>query len=130
MRLEGTFLRSRAGRRIFWTLLLAAAAPIALFGVAMHAMLSSQFETQAARQQAQLTKFAGMGLLDRSLDELEQKLANARENGTCLISMGWGGGLLAKPLYDRREGKRAAKAEGKRAVEAQAKRGDEEGSDT
>jgi len=67
MRLEGTFLRSRAGRRIFWTLLLAAAAPIALFGVAMHAMLSSQFETQAARQQAQLTKFAGMGLLDRLL---------------------------------------------------------------
>ena len=37
-----------------------------------------------------------MGLLDRSLDELEQRLAAARENGKCLISMGWGGGLLAE----------------------------------
>jgi len=48
-------------------LLLAAALPIAVFGVAMHAMLSAQFESQAARQQQQLTKFAGMGLLDRLL---------------------------------------------------------------
>src|SRR6185295_10564311 len=56
-----------AGRRIFWTLLLAAAAPIATFGVAMHAMLSAQFESQAFRQQVQLTKVAGMGLLDRLL---------------------------------------------------------------
>ena len=67
MKIQGTFLASRAGRRIFWTLLLAAAAPIATFGVAMHAMLSAQFESQAMRQQVQLTKFAGMGLLDRLL---------------------------------------------------------------
>ncbi len=38
-----------------------------MFGVAMHAMLSAQFESQAIRQQVQLTKFAGMGLLDRLL---------------------------------------------------------------
>ncbi len=67
MKIQGTFLASRAGRRIFWTLLLAAAAPIALFGVAMHAMLSAQFESQTIRQQVQLTKFAGMGVLDRLL---------------------------------------------------------------
>ena len=67
MKIQGTFLASRAGRRIFWTLLLAAAAPIATFGVAMYAMLSAQFESQAMRQQVQLTKFAGMGLLDRLL---------------------------------------------------------------
>jgi diguanylate cyclase (GGDEF)-like protein len=67
MKIQGTFLASHAGRRIFWTLLLAAAAPIATFGVAMHAMLSAQFESQAMRQQVQLTKFAGMGLLDRLL---------------------------------------------------------------
>ncbi|MFI4929075.1 MAG: putative bifunctional diguanylate cyclase/phosphodiesterase [Burkholderiales bacterium] len=67
MRIQGTFLSSRAGRRIFWTLLLAAAAPLAMFGVAMHAMLSAQFESQTVRQQVQLTKFAGMGLLDRLL---------------------------------------------------------------
>jgi CRISPR-associated protein Csm5 len=42
---------------------------------------------------------AGMGLLDRSLDELEQRLAQAREKGTCLLSLGWGGGLLAKSAW-------------------------------
>jgi CRISPR-associated protein Csm5 len=39
---------------------------------------------------------AGMGLLDKNLDELEQRLAAARERGACLLSMGWGGGLSAK----------------------------------
>ena len=39
---------------------------------------------------------AGMGLLDKNLDELEQRLAAARERGACLLCMGWGGGLSAK----------------------------------
>ncbi len=49
--------------------------------------------------QRQYASLAGMGLLDRSLDELEQRLAQARANGTCLLSMGWGGGLLAKSAW-------------------------------
>ena len=49
--------------------------------------------------QRQYASQAGMGLLDRSLDELEQRLAAAKENGTCLLSMGWGGGLLAKSAW-------------------------------
>jgi CRISPR-associated protein Csm5 len=49
--------------------------------------------------QRQYASMAGMGLLDRSLDELEQRLAHASENGTCLLSMGWGGGLLAKSAW-------------------------------
>jgi CRISPR-associated protein Csm5 len=49
--------------------------------------------------QRNYASLAGMGLLDRSLDELEQRLAIARENGTCLLSMGWGGGLLAKSAW-------------------------------
>ena len=49
--------------------------------------------------QRQYASQAGMGLLDRSLDELEQRLAAAKQNGTCLISMGWGGGLLAKSAW-------------------------------
>jgi CRISPR-associated protein Csm5 len=49
--------------------------------------------------QRQYASQAGMGLLDRSLDELEQRLALARQNGTCLLSMGWGGGLLAKSAW-------------------------------
>ena len=43
--------------------------------------------------------WAGMGLLDKSLEELEQRLAAAREKGSCLISMGWGGGLTAKSSW-------------------------------
>ncbi len=46
--------------------------------------------------QRQYASWAGLGLLDRSLDELEQKLAAAREKGSCLLSLGWGGGLPAK----------------------------------
>ncbi|HEX6723391.1 MAG TPA: HAMP domain-containing protein, partial [Burkholderiaceae bacterium] len=67
MRIEGTFLTSRVGRRIFWTLLLAAALPIGLLGFALHALLSEHFASQAYRQQVQMIKFAGMGLLDRLL---------------------------------------------------------------
>jgi CRISPR-associated protein Csm5 len=47
----------------------------------------------------QYASMAGMGLLDRSLDELEQRLAQAREKGACLLSLGWGGGLVAKSAW-------------------------------
>ena len=67
VKIQRKFLSSRAGRRIFWALLFAAALPIAVFGAAMYHLLSQQFETQAAKQQVQLVKFAGMGLLDRLL---------------------------------------------------------------
>jgi len=49
--------------------------------------------------QRQYASSAGLGLLDRSLDELEQKLAAAREKGSCLLSLGWGGGLPAKSAW-------------------------------
>ncbi len=49
--------------------------------------------------QRQYASWAGMGLLDKSLEELEQRLADARQKGTCLISMGWGGGLPAKSAW-------------------------------
>lgn len=42
---------------------------------------------------------AGLALLDRSLEELEQRLAKARELGTCLLALGWGGGLLTKSSW-------------------------------
>src|SRR6185295_18972425 len=67
VRIQRKFLSSRAGRRIFWALLLAAAAPIAVFGAMTYHLLSQQFETHVAKQQVQLLKFAGMGLLDRLL---------------------------------------------------------------
>jgi CRISPR-associated protein Csm5 len=49
--------------------------------------------------QRQYASWAGMGLLDRSLDELEQRLAQAREKGAALLSLGWGGGLTAKSAW-------------------------------
>jgi CRISPR-associated protein Csm5 len=49
--------------------------------------------------QRQYASWAGMGLLDKSLEELEQRLAAAREKGACLLSMGWGGGLTTKSAW-------------------------------
>ena len=49
--------------------------------------------------QRQYASMAGMGLLDQSLDQLEQRLAQARDKGACLISLGWGGGLPAKSAW-------------------------------
>ncbi|PWU08008.1 MAG: type III-A CRISPR-associated RAMP protein Csm5 [Terriglobia bacterium] len=49
--------------------------------------------------QRQYAAMAGLAMLDKSLSELEQRLAQARENGNCLIALGWGGGLLAKSSW-------------------------------
>ncbi len=49
--------------------------------------------------QRQYASWAGLGLLDRSLEELEQKLAAARAKGSCLLALGWGGGLPAKSAW-------------------------------
>ena len=46
MKIQGLFLTSRAGRRIFWTLLAAATVPLLLFGAAVHDALTT---TRAAR---------------------------------------------------------------------------------
>ena len=49
--------------------------------------------------QRQYASFAGMGLLDKNLDELEQKLAEARAKGGCIFPLGWGGGLTSKSAW-------------------------------
>jgi CRISPR-associated protein Csm5 len=49
--------------------------------------------------QRQYASWAGMGLLDQSLDQLEQRLAAARETGACLVCLGWGGGLTTKSAW-------------------------------
>jgi len=49
--------------------------------------------------QRQYAATSGLGLLDQSLQELEQRLAEAREKGSCLLALGWGGGLLAKSSW-------------------------------
>ena len=49
--------------------------------------------------QRQYASWAGLGVLDQSLVELEARLAAARERGTCLLCLGWGGGLPAKSAW-------------------------------
>ncbi len=49
--------------------------------------------------QRQYASWTGLGLLDQSLAALEQRLAEARANGRCLVCMGWGGGLTTKSAW-------------------------------
>jgi len=49
--------------------------------------------------QKQYAEMARLDLLYRGLEELERRLAAAQQNGTCLLSMGWGSGLLAKSAW-------------------------------
>ncbi len=67
MKIEGLFLASRAGRRIFWTLMLAATVPIALLGASAYDTLNEHFAAQTQRQRTQATKYAGLALLDNLL---------------------------------------------------------------
>ena len=49
--------------------------------------------------QRQYASWAGMGLLDKNLEELEQKLAEARQKGACIFPLGWAGGLTTKSAW-------------------------------
>ena len=67
VKIEGLFLTSRAGRRVFWSMLLAAAVPIAVFGALAYDALQDHFGEEARRQRLQVTKYAGLGVLDNLL---------------------------------------------------------------
>ena len=41
--------------------------------------------------QRQYASWAGLGLLDQSLAELEDRLATGKAKGSCLLCLGWGG---------------------------------------
>ena len=49
--------------------------------------------------QRQYASWAGLGLLDQSLAALEERLTAARAKGSCLLCLGWGGGLTAKSAW-------------------------------
>ncbi|MFM5918107.1 MAG: hypothetical protein ACKOOL_11330 [Novosphingobium sp.] len=68
----------------------------------------------------------GRSMVQTLLGTAAARLATRSVPGAIVV----GGGLLAKTLYDRRQGKKTARASGTKAVAAQAKRGDEESSDT
>ncbi len=47
----------------------------------------------------QYAAWAGLSLLGVQIEALEQKLAEARQAGSCLLSLGWGSGLLGKSAW-------------------------------
>ena len=47
----------------------------------------------------QYAAWAGLANLDKNLEALDARLAAARESGACLLSIGWGGGLLGKSAW-------------------------------
>ncbi|HWQ53551.1 MAG TPA: type III-A CRISPR-associated RAMP protein Csm5 [Bryobacteraceae bacterium] len=49
--------------------------------------------------QKQYAEWAGLELLKLQMEELETRLEQARQSGACILSMGWGGGLLAKSAH-------------------------------
>ena len=49
--------------------------------------------------QKQYAVWASLDLLKGQVEELEARLAEARQQGACLLSLGWGGGLLSKSAW-------------------------------
>jgi len=47
----------------------------------------------------QYAAWTGLQLLAGQVDELEKRLAEARQSGHCLLSLGWGSGLLSKSAW-------------------------------
>ncbi len=47
----------------------------------------------------QYAVWTGLDILGRQIDELEKRLADARQADQCLLSIGWGGGLLSKSAW-------------------------------
>ena len=47
----------------------------------------------------QYAGWTGLAELARQIEELEARVAEARETGACLVTLGWGGGLLGKSAW-------------------------------
>ena len=47
----------------------------------------------------QYATWTGLDLLVRQIEELEQRLSEARPAGQCLLCLGWGGGILGKSAW-------------------------------
>jgi diguanylate cyclase (GGDEF)-like protein len=67
MQLGPGFLRSRIGRRVFWTLLWAALLPLAVFGGLGYGVLAERLLGSRVQQLQEAAKYAGLGVHDRLL---------------------------------------------------------------
>jgi CRISPR-associated protein Csm5 len=57
---------------------------------------ANQYAAKQLELHAQYAKWAGLEALGASLSDLQQRLDSARNNGGCLLSLGWGAGFLSK----------------------------------
>jgi CRISPR-associated protein Csm5 len=87
---ENFFLQSEVRRMLRWPESFSRATIFEAANVYAAGLLALQRSYAAA---------AGLALLDRNLEGLEQKLAEARQSGSCILALGWGGGLLTKSSW-------------------------------
>jgi CRISPR-associated protein Csm5 len=57
---------------------------------------ANQYAARMLEMQKQYAAWAGLELMGRQVADLESKLAALDRSTSCLVSIGWGGGLLSK----------------------------------
>lgn len=60
---------------------------------------ANDYAAQLLAIHRQYAAWTGLELLAANLAQLEARLAEAREAGSCLVCLGWGGGLLGKSAW-------------------------------
>ena len=60
---------------------------------------ANQYATGLLALHKNYAALTGLQLLSKTIDELEASLAEARTTGACLISIGWGAGLIGKSAW-------------------------------
>jgi CRISPR-associated protein Csm5 len=60
---------------------------------------ANEFAGKLIAAHKQYAAWARLAPLERTITELEVRLEDARTNGACLLSLGWGGGLIGKSAW-------------------------------
>lgn len=69
------------------------------FGRARIFEAANDYAARVLAMHKQYAAWTGLEHLERQIAELETRVAEARENGSCVLSLGWGGGLLGKSAW-------------------------------
>jgi CRISPR-associated protein Csm5 len=60
---------------------------------------ANEYAAGVLEKHKQYAVWTGLDLLARQVNELEERLADARAAGQCLLALGWGGGLFGKSAW-------------------------------